>query len=90
MECIFSILGMLRYLFHFRDLWVSWRDGIVRLGRGRVPYEMELFNYTDPWGIRLVGKIELLNYYADAIEWEFARNTGMIDSPIGNFKYFLV
>ena len=48
----------------------------MRVGKGEVG-EMEVFNATDPYGIREIERLEIYNANGERIvEWEFPRDTG--------------
>ena len=60
-----------------RQFWVSWKDGVVRIGQGLYPHS-QLLEYVDP-APQAVNSISLFSaydeYYSDGV-WEFPAKQG--------------
>ena len=59
----------------FRDFWISWTKGTIRIGTGRVFGVAEQLNYTDP-NPYLVTAVSLDTASNADVTWQFDRDAG--------------
>ena len=61
---------------YFTKLWISWLDGMIRVGHGTVFENTFLFYHNDkPFPMRAVSLATPLIQKTNA-EWQFAKNAG--------------
>lgn len=78
------------YIFNTFDrrLWMSWRDGEIKVGAGDVGQNV-VMNMTDPYGFAQIDILQFVNKYPEyPVEWEFSRDTGMDLSGVLNMMNF--